>query len=281
MTIFPPGFEAANLTWATILQIAVEGGLVEAEVAGEGAKRAPILFLHGWTLDRRMWAPQMRAFSVDRKAVAIDRRGFGGSTAPAALDREADDIAAVLDALSIKACVVVGMSQAGRVALDFALRYPERTSALVLQGAHLDGFVLRAKPADTIPLDDYRALVAAGKVGEMRAQWRAHSLMRTPNTAAGKIVDEILSAYDGRDLLAPAPTRASVEPKEVDRIAAPALIVTGDAETPWRRLVADALAYAIPNASRAVIADAGHICNLCNSAGYNAALTAFLSEAQL
>jgi pimeloyl-[acyl-carrier protein] methyl ester esterase len=173
------------------------------------------------------------------------------------------------------------MSQAGRVALDFALRYPQRTKALVLQGAHLDGFVLRAKPADTIPLDDYRALVAAGKVGEMRAQWRAHSLMRTPNTAAGKIVDEILSAYDGRDLLAPAPTRASVEPKEVDRIAAPALIVTGDAETPWRRLVADALAYAIPNASRAVIADAGHICNLCNSAGYNAALTAFLSEAQL
>lgn len=268
-----------DLTGGSALQIAVEDGVIEAEIAGEG--RTPVVFLHGWTLDRRMWAPQMGAFSVDRKVIALDRRGFGKSTAPAALDREAGDIAAVLDALSIEACVVAGMSQAGRVALDFALRYPQRTKALVLQGAHLDGFVLRAKPADTIPLDAYRALVRTGKVAEMRREWRAHPLMRTPNAQASKIVDDILHSYDGRDLVAPPPARPSVEPKEVDRIEVPSLVITGDQETPWRRLVADALAYAIPNASRAVIANAGHLCNLCNPADYNAALSAFFSEAGL
>ena len=270
-----------DLTGGSALRIDMGDGVIEADIAGEGAAGAPILFLHGWTLDRRMWAPQMRALSADRKVIALDRRGFGKSTAPAALDREAGDIAAVLDALSIDGCVVVGMSQAGRVALDFALRYPQRTKALVLQGAHLDGFVLRAKPAETIPLDAYRALVKAGKVDDMRRQWRAHPLMRTPDPKASALVDEILQSYDGRDLLAPPPARASVEPKEVDRIAAPALIVTGDQETPWRRLVADALAYAIPDASRAVIGNAVHVCNLCNPEAYNAALAAFLDGAGL
>lgn len=266
---------------AQIVEISVAGGVIDAEIAGEGAGGVPIVFLHGWTLDRRMWAPQMEALSSRHPVIALDRRGFGRSTAPAALDREAEDIIALQDALSIDACVIVGMSQAGRIALEFSVRYPERMKALVLQGARLDGFLPAAKEAEAIPVSAYRELARAGKMDEMRAAWRAHPLMHTPNAKAGEIVDEILQSYDGRDLLAPPPSQGDIGPDALDRITAPTLVVTGDQETPWRRLVADAIAYGAPNAQRAVIENAGHLCNLCNPERYNAVLTTFLDAAVL
>lgn len=262
-----------------ILEIPVDGGALQVERCGDfhDHARPPILFLHGWTLDERMWAPQMEGLSARYPAIALDRRGFGRSTAPAALDKEAGDIAAILDALSIKACTVVGMSQAGRVALDFALRYPESVKALVLQGAQLDGFRPAANEAEAIPLDAYRALARAGKLDQLRETWRAHPLMHVTNAKAGDIVDEILQDYDGRDLLAP-PSHLAIGPDALSRIGAPMLVVTGDQETASRRLVADAIAEGAPNARRATIENAGHLCNLCNPDQYNAVLAAFLDS---
>ncbi|PQA89560.1 alpha/beta fold hydrolase [Hyphococcus luteus] len=262
-----------------IFEIPVDGGALQAELreSGYDHARPPVLFLHGWTLDRRMWAPQMEALSARYPVIAFDRRGFGRSTAPAGLEREAGDIAAILDALSIEACILVGMSQAGRVALDFALRCPECVKALVLQGAQIDGFRPAMNEAEAIPVDAYRDLARAGKLAELRKAWRAHPLMHVTNAKAGEIVDEILQDYDGRDLLAPA-SYLAVGPDALTRIGAPMLVVTGDQETVSRRLVADAIAEGAPNARRATIEKAGHLCNLCNPGQYNAVLEAFLDS---
>ncbi len=260
-----------------IIQLAVEGGDLEIawRESASGEARAPILFLHGWTLDWRMWAPQMEALSARQAVIAPDRRGFGRSTAPPALDKEADDVVAILDALSIESCVLVGMSQAGRIALDCALRHPVRVKALVLQGAQLDGFRPAANEAEVIPVGEYSALIRAGKIDEMREAWRAHPLMHVTNAKAREIVDAILQTYDGRDLLAP-PSRLNVGPDALSSLGAPMLVVTGDQETAARRRVADAIANGAPSAQRATIENAGHLCNLCNPAQYNDVFAAFI-----
>ena len=61
------------------LWLQVDGGTLAVEKVGQGPT---VVLLHGWTLDRRMWTMQARALANRFTLVAIDRRGFGQSTAP-------------------------------------------------------------------------------------------------------------------------------------------------------------------------------------------------------
>ncbi len=263
-----------------IVKIPVTGGALAAELRGDisANARPPIVFLHGWTLDRHMWAPQMEALAGRHAVIALDRRGFGHSTAPAGLHLEPDDIIAVQEFFSLQGSVVVGMSQAGRIALEFAIRHPERTTGLILEGAGLAGFKPTPKLEEQIPLGLYRSLIEAGKIEEMRERWRKHPLMQSPNPDAERLMKDMLNFYDGRDLCAPPSPSFGVGPDALDRIQAPILAVTGDQETPWRQLVADAIAYGAANSRRATVENAGHVCNLCNPECFNAVISAFLAE---
>ncbi|MGE0595565.1 MAG: alpha/beta fold hydrolase [Hyphomonadaceae bacterium] len=254
-------------------RVPVQGGDLLCETAGpRDSVRPALLFLHGWTLDHRMWAPQLRALCVDRLCVAPDRRGFGRSNAPAAVAMEHEDIAHILDALGVARAIVVGMSQGGRPALEFALAQPERTAALVLQGARFGAADTRPE----IPVDDYIALIRAGRLDAMKALWRAHAMMQTTSAEARATAEAILADYDGRDLLAAPAAAAQLDAAAVAGIEAPALIVTGAHDTPGRHVAAAALAAALPNAQKIEIADAGHLCNLDQPEAYNAVLTDFL-----
>jgi len=71
---------------------------------------------------------------VHRRVIAVDARGFGESpqAGPFAIADIADDLAALLDRLTIGRATVLGMSMGGYAALAFAARHRERLSALVL-----------------------------------------------------------------------------------------------------------------------------------------------------
>ena len=261
------------MTAATILDIAVGDGTVRVEVAGRGP---PVLLLHGWALDRRVW--QAQAALADRhRLIAVDRRGFGQSTAPPDLMRELDDLIAIQSTLQLGRMLLVGMSQAGRVALQFALAYPERVAGLVLQGAPLDGFLPEPRGDDAIPIAAYPGLVRDGQIDRMRRLWAAHPLMRAP-AALSREVGALLDAYEGRDLRSDAPPTLSSIAGELEAIFAPSLVVTGERDTRWRQLVADALAYGIPNGRRAVVADGEHLCNLTHPQAFNDLLSGFVAD---
>ncbi|MDX2237123.1 MAG: alpha/beta hydrolase [Hyphomonadaceae bacterium] len=255
-------------------EVAVHGGVVSCTIAGAGPA---MIFLHGWTLDSRMWAPQVAAFARGFRVIAPDRRGFGRSSAPPDLAREPDDIARLLDHVGAARAVVVGMSQAGRVALDFAARFPDRVDALILQGAPFVGPGPHPQDSEAIPIAAWAALAREGRLDAMKAQWRAHPLMRTANDAAAQTAEAMLRDYRGRDLVAADPIAR--DDLDIARIAAPALALTGARDTAWRRAAADALAAGMPHARRTEIPDAGHLCNLCAPGVYNAVVATFLREA--
>lgn len=237
--------------------------MLAVETWGAGAA---LLLLHGWALDRRVWAPQ-RPLADRFRLIALDRRGFGGSTAPPDLAAEVSDLLAVREALGLGPIILVGMSQGARTALQFALRYPDHVAGLVLQGAPLDGFQPGPRGEDSIPLWTYRTLLHDDRLAEMKALWRDHPLMR------GADVGDILDSYDGRDLLGPEGPAAPLAGALGD-IEAPALVLTGEEDVPWRQLVGDALAYGLPNARRERIGG-GHLCNLSRPAAYNALVASF------
>lgn len=112
-------------------------------VIGAGAGK-PLVMLHGFTDRIESWAEFGYVgllAAAGRRLVLIDQRGHGGSSRPheaaayAARPR-ADDIAAVLDALSFARADVLGYSMGGWVALNLARYHPDRVDRLIVGGCH-------------------------------------------------------------------------------------------------------------------------------------------------
>ncbi|MBM3533354.1 MAG: alpha/beta hydrolase [Alphaproteobacteria bacterium] len=111
-----------------------------ARLAGEISGRGPaVVFLHAGLADLRMWRTQMERLAADRQVIAYDRRGFGRTRASSQVFSHVDDLEAVLDHFGLRSATLVGCSQGGRIAIDFALVHPERVSALALVAPAVTG----------------------------------------------------------------------------------------------------------------------------------------------
>ncbi|MBA4043695.1 MAG: hypothetical protein C0471_04655 [Erythrobacter sp.] len=250
-------------------EVAVQGGTLPIAMAGDGL---PVILLHGWTIDHRMWQPQIAGLAGEFFLVMPDRRGCGGATAPPDLAREAEDVIAIADFLGFDRFAIVGLSQGATVALDVARRFAARLTGVVVSGAPLPALVTRD---ETIDLAHYRALAAAGDLAALRNDWAAHPLMQAHTSEARKLVAAMLADYDGRDLLAP--SEAPGLPVEALRtLAPPVLALTGEHDTLWRKACAEMLAEVAPRGRHALIADAGHLANADNPEQFNALVATFL-----
>jgi 3-oxoadipate enol-lactonase len=94
-----------------------------------------VVFLHGIGGNRHHWREQLPIFATRYKAAAWDARGYGDSddyAGPLDFGSFTQDLLRVLDFFKAQKAHVVGLSMGGRVARNFALRYPERVARLVL-----------------------------------------------------------------------------------------------------------------------------------------------------
>jgi 3-oxoadipate enol-lactonase len=108
------------------------------EVRGDGPA---VLLVHAGIADSRMWAPVAdQLVAGGYRVVTCDLPGFGRTPLEPGVVSEAADLVALLDDLRVERAAVVGASFGGRVALELALRAPERVTALALLGASLDEF---------------------------------------------------------------------------------------------------------------------------------------------
>jgi 3-oxoadipate enol-lactonase len=118
-------------------KIPVGAVTLSCEMRGAGI---PIVLLHGFPLDRRMWDAQVEMLARSFRVIAPDLRGFGQSSLEPAdvesgvgMDHHATDVLAMLDALGVtESVVLVGFSMGGYVAFQIALKHPERVRGLVL-----------------------------------------------------------------------------------------------------------------------------------------------------
>ncbi len=113
-------------------------GRLFVDDGGSGSTPA-VVFIHSFAGSSRHWAAQLAHVRQTRRAVAFDVRGHGRSDPPKSLDayavdRMAQDLRAVIEALKLEKVVLVGSSMGGPIALAFARSEPSRVAGIMLVG---------------------------------------------------------------------------------------------------------------------------------------------------
>ena len=266
---------AADETW-----IEVGDGRLFVSVTGDGP---PLVLVHGWAMDHRIFTPQIAAFAHGMRVITFDRRGFGRSEAPPALNRELDDIDRVIGELAQGPVHLLGVSQGGRLALRYAVTRPYRVRSLILQGAMVDGLAVDEDPRERIPLAEFTALVQRGNIDEVRRRWRRHPLMDIGNADGTNraLIDTMLRAYEGTDLGHDHAEHFGIDEDiagALPELRTPTLVLTGAHDTTARRQHAAMLVESIPGSREIVFSNSGHLCNLTETDAYNDAVLKFVAE---
>lgn len=249
--------------------------------SGEGL---PVVFLHAGVTDSRMWASQIEAVAAAGfRAVAYDRRGFGGSESPDEPFSHIDDLEAVLDHLDIHAAVFVGASMGGALAIDFALDNPERIVGLVLVGTALSGSEEPDLPDEIMPLIEAMEIAEEREDVGMLNTVEAHAWLDGPMSRNGRVsgpVRDLFLEMNGTALAKPKLTQEEgPEPagEYLADITAPVLLAVGSLDFPHIIARHDDLSDTFENAFATVIEDTAHLPPLERPDLFNPLLLEFLA----
>jgi pimeloyl-ACP methyl ester carboxylesterase len=156
----------------------VNGLKMYYEIHGSGSGE-PLVLLHGsYMTIANNWTGWIGELSKTRKVIAVEMQGHGRTAdikRDFSYEKLADDIAALLDYLKIEQADLLGYSMGGGVAMQVAIRHPERVRKVVSISAVFrhDGWVKEA-------LDVFPQLTAdAFKGSPIEAEYK--KLSPTPN----------------------------------------------------------------------------------------------------
>ncbi|TAL04004.1 MAG: alpha/beta hydrolase [Rhodospirillaceae bacterium] len=230
-----------------------------------GGAGAPIVLVHGFGSDHHTWDGVWDGICRDRYGIRYDRRGFGASREQdAGTFSNAADLGGILDQLEIGACDLLGVSEGGAVAINFTLRCPDRVNRLVLESPALMGWewspAWRAR---------WSAIVDAAKRGDLaqaRDLWWNHPLFETTrqHDQAGPKLWQSIQAYAGRQWIEPDRHELIAIPdmEQLQNVAVPTLLLSGNRDVEEFRLVADIIAAMVPKVRRIDYEAAGHMLHL-------------------
>lgn len=146
----------------------------------EQGKGEPIFLLHGNGEDGTYFVSQLSFFSDRYRVIAVDTRGHGKSprgTAPFTMEQFAMDLKDLMDRLQIQKAVILGFSDGANIAMKFALKYPEKVKALILNGGNLNTKGVKRRIQIPIEIGYRFAKLFAGKSEEAKAHMEILGLM--------------------------------------------------------------------------------------------------------
>lgn len=242
----------------------------------------PVLLLHAFPLNGRMWEPQLGALRARVRLVVPDLPGFGlspPSSGSPTLTDYAGAVLGVLDALAIDRVVVVGLSLGGYVA--FAL--------VELLGARLAGLLLADTRANPDTEDAARrrhelaAEIEASGVDVAAAEFIPKLIGPSSQRARPDLIDRVRAMIRENTpaglaaALRAMAARADATPR-LPRIHCPTLCVVGEEDTLTPPAVAEAMAERIPGGRVRRIPLAGHLTSLEAPDAFNDALEELVAE---
>jgi pimeloyl-ACP methyl ester carboxylesterase len=258
----------------------VDGGRLYYEVAGSGP---PVVLLHAFTLDTRMWDDQFEVLAREFRVIRYDARGFGRSSLPTPGQPYSPvaDLLALTQKLDAHKPHLVGVSMGARFALDLVVSEPDAARSLVF----IDG-VVGGWPWSKGWLDSYAPIVQAGRRGDVaaaKAAWLAHPLFAPAREkpAVDARLQQMVADYSGWHFTHTDPGRMLSPPtvQQLGRVRVPTLAIIGDRDLPDFQRMAETIERQVANARRLGIAGSGHMSNMEAPEVVNQALRSFLSRA--
>jgi 2-succinyl-6-hydroxy-2,4-cyclohexadiene-1-carboxylate synthase len=236
------------------------------ELCGDGF---PLMLLHGFTGDASTWTPFCEYWGQHSKLIMPDIIGHGQTRSPNKSNRfkieaAAKDLKKILDKLEVDKVDLLGYSMGGRLALTFAILFPDMVRKLILESAspglatekeRTDRRMKDAKLAnfimekgmesfvdywESIPLFSSMQELPVETKMDIRRQRLSNSPLGLANSLKGMGTGSQPSWWE-----------------ELGRISSPVLLLTGDKDEKFCG-IAKRMTEKIKNAQWAVINDSGH-----------------------
>lgn len=243
------------------INVRVNGRMMPVTIAGAGS---PILFIHGFPLDRRMWDAVVSLLAQSFLCVAPDLRGFGKSREERFSFSIADlaiDCRALLRVLQINQPVAVcGLSMGGYIAMEFVDRFTPDVVAVVLANTKAE--------LDTEAARNARFASANGalRTGSPSVTLSMRERLVAPETLSNR--PGTMTQLDTMLTETPASTIAWAQLAMLARVDftskisnwnVPALCVAGNRDVIVPTDTMSRMSNAIPGGKLDVISDAGHL----------------------
>ncbi len=242
----------------------------------------PVVLLHAFPLNGRMWEPQLEALSATRRIIAPDYPGFGRSPhAPAQPDvgYYAKSVGNLLDHLELEQVVLGGISMGGYVAFGCMRLFPERVAGLILANTRPDPDSEeqrqnRKEMARRVSEEGVEVLI------ELQMQRLLAKETLENNQSVVSLVREMIleSTPDGVVAALGAMRERPDSTSLLPEINVPVLAIGGAEDALSSPEVMGEMAAKIPTSRHVVLPGAGHLSNLESPGEFNAALEEFLER---
>ena len=258
--------------------ISVEGEKLFYEIAGKGNN---IVLLHDGLIHREVWDGQFLELAKNFRVMRYDRRGYGKSSNPKVPFSNIDDLGQLFIQLKIDKAIVFGMSAGGGMAIDFALKHPDKVTALVLGGAVVSGYGYSSHMLTRGGRISLEELIADSSKFIRYFGWEDPYTLYSVNIEAKKKCLRLLEATPinvSLDKFKFEKPRERPALKFLSEIKVPTLVLVGEYDIPDVHAHSGVIEVGIPNAKREVIRNAGHLIPLEQPEAFNSLVRTFLNE---
>src|SRR5688572_26087687 len=246
-----------------------------------GPDDAPaIIFIHGFPLNKSMWDIQVESLKENYRVIAYDIRGHGNSDPGIDeffIELFVNDLLHLMKKLGIEKSILCGLSLGGYIALNAALKYPDRFDALILNDTQCI--------ADTPEIKENRCQ-AIIRIMKDRVEQYANEIVKNlfaleSFTKKENVIDTV------KEMIINTPKQslcntlhALAERKEtcsrLKEINIPTLILVGNEDKITPIAVAQKMHEKLLTSKLEIIPQAGHLSNLENPIAFNNHLVKFL-----
>jgi pimeloyl-ACP methyl ester carboxylesterase len=258
----------------------------------EQGRGEPVVLLHGWGLDYRVWSAQVEGLSNRYRVITYSRRhnspnppiGDGSSYSDAVNEA---DLVSLLRALGIRRAHLIGHFYGGSLALLVARDHPRLVRSLVLAEPVVESTLAGNAEVKTLPP------IPFGEAGEAFQRGDVEEAARMLGDAIigrkgaydemppdfRKLFLDNLSREMRAASSAPRGSRPAFTCEDARSVKAPILFVEGERTLRFFQIATEELAKCLPSGSeRKVLAGATHALEVENPAGFDEIVLEFLAR---
>ena len=256
--------------------LTVDSSRVYFEECGSGPA---VVLLHDGLVHAVTWDPVWKALCARFHVLRYDRRGMGRSTGPKVPFIPTEDLTALLADRKVASATLVGSSSGAGLALDFAIRHPDRVDRLVLLGPVVHGMATSAHFLERGARNN--APLATGDTRTAARNWADDRYQIAPGHDAARAALFRALAGSPQNLTYPGNLElhfAVPAAARLGEIRCPTLILVGESDIPDVQAYAGAVELGVWGARREVVANAGHLIQLERPEFVVDAVTRFIND---